>query len=289
MSFDDLVGALAVSEELPQPSMQVLSTNWDEYGPRCRALLRSYVRGEDLSEQTELALFFILHLFGEKADTASFADLCALAADAERFGSVLGDDAAVVSYPSLLISTYGDDPAPLHALIEAASGDALARGDALLVLAYLARSGRIPERSVYEYLAALPARLQPEQDNAVWLGYARAVAALGFSGLSRAVESMISRGLIGADLMTSADFWIALRDGQQEPHDLSNPVWDGFGPIGNAVEFLSAMYGDADTDLSEANYEAAEPIRNPLRDVGRNDPCPCGSGKKFKKCCLQAG
>jgi uncharacterized protein YecA (UPF0149 family) len=22
--------------------------------------------------------------------------------------------------------------------------------------------------------------------------------------------------------------------------------------------------------------------------VGRNDPCPCGSGKKYKKCCLQA-
>ena len=21
-------------------------------------------------------------------------------------------------------------------------------------------------------------------------------------------------------------------------------------------------------------------------DVGRNDPCPCGSGKKFKKCCI---
>jgi preprotein translocase subunit SecA len=20
--------------------------------------------------------------------------------------------------------------------------------------------------------------------------------------------------------------------------------------------------------------------------VGRNDPCPCGSGKKYKKCCL---
>jgi len=23
---------------------------------------------------------------------------------------------------------------------------------------------------------------------------------------------------------------------------------------------------------------------NPYADVGRNDPCPCGSGKKFKKC-----
>jgi uncharacterized protein YecA (UPF0149 family) len=29
-----------------------------------------------------------------------------------------------------------------------------------------------------------------------------------------------------------------------------------------------------------------EPYVNPLRNVGRNDPCPCGSGKKFKKCCL---
>ncbi len=22
-----------------------------------------------------------------------------------------------------------------------------------------------------------------------------------------------------------------------------------------------------------------------MQKVGRNDPCPCGSGKKFKKCC----
>jgi uncharacterized protein YecA (UPF0149 family) len=29
------------------------------------------------------------------------------------------------------------------------------------------------------------------------------------------------------------------------------------------------------------------PARNPFRDVGRNDPCPCGSSKKFKKCCLR--
>lgn len=30
------------------------------------------------------------------------------------------------------------------------------------------------------------------------------------------------------------------------------------------------------------------PIRNtPQTAVGRNDPCPCGSGKKYKKCCYQ--
>jgi preprotein translocase subunit SecA len=26
-------------------------------------------------------------------------------------------------------------------------------------------------------------------------------------------------------------------------------------------------------------------VNNPTLDVGRNDPCPCGSGKKYKKCC----
>ena len=24
-----------------------------------------------------------------------------------------------------------------------------------------------------------------------------------------------------------------------------------------------------------------------MSKVGRNDPCPCGSGKKFKRCCLE--
>jgi len=27
------------------------------------------------------------------------------------------------------------------------------------------------------------------------------------------------------------------------------------------------------------------PVRNSAPALGRNDPCPCGSGKKFKKCC----
>ncbi|WP_455205384.1 UPF0149 family protein [Kaarinaea lacus] len=31
---------------------------------------------------------------------------------------------------------------------------------------------------------------------------------------------------------------------------------------------------------------ANTPIRRESPRVGRNDPCPCGSGKKYKKCCL---
>ncbi|MEL1133615.1 preprotein translocase subunit SecA [Desulfitobacterium sp. THU1] len=31
--------------------------------------------------------------------------------------------------------------------------------------------------------------------------------------------------------------------------------------------------------------EAARPVHNEGPQIGRNDPCPCGSGKKYKKCC----
>lgn len=27
------------------------------------------------------------------------------------------------------------------------------------------------------------------------------------------------------------------------------------------------------------------PVRRETAKVGRNDPCPCGNGRKFKKCC----
>lgn len=29
-----------------------------------------------------------------------------------------------------------------------------------------------------------------------------------------------------------------------------------------------------------------ETVRHGVAGVGRNDPCPCGSGRKFKKCCM---
>jgi SEC-C motif-containing protein len=32
----------------------------------------------------------------------------------------------------------------------------------------------------------------------------------------------------------------------------------------------------------------AQPIRRETPKVGRNEPCPCGSGKKYKKCCLRS-
>ncbi len=40
-----------------------------------------------------------------------------------------------------------------------------------------------------------------------------------------------------------------------------------------------------ETAFAGGEEEQAKPMRNKGPRVGRNEPCPCGSGKKYKKCC----
>jgi hypothetical protein len=37
--------------------------------------------------------------------------------------------------------------------------------------------------------------------------------------------------------------------------------------------------------LQGGEVQKVETVRREVPKVGRNDPCPCGSGKKYKKCC----
>jgi hypothetical protein len=70
-------------------------------------------------------------------------------------------------------------------------------------------------------------------------------------------------------------------------HFFSGETVDSFSPNGglplpNGFDpFPTAKPGD---EYDEPRGPL-EPLRNAAPKVGRNDPCPCGSGKKFKKCC----
>lgn len=49
------------------------------------------------------------------------------------------------------------------------------------------------------------------------------------------------------------------------------PQWDG-------------IFSQEKRNEIEKEYKESKTVRN-LDKVGRNDACPCGSGKKYKKCC----
>lgn len=49
------------------------------------------------------------------------------------------------------------------------------------------------------------------------------------------------------------------------------------------IECLKSSAYFCDTSEFKFNYEKQETIR--VNKIGRNEPCPCGSGLKYKKCC----
>ena len=59
--------------------------------------------------------------------------------------------------------------------------------------------------------------------------------------------------------------------------------------ISDMVHEKLSAYDQAAQTMDQARQagplERTKPITRGVPKVGRNDPCPCGSGKKYKKCC----
>jgi preprotein translocase subunit SecA len=57
------------------------------------------------------------------------------------------------------------------------------------------------------------------------------------------------------------------------------------GGFKKAFDRVGITESDVRTVLEEIRAGKVDPVKYEQAKVGRNDPCPCGSGKKFKKCC----
>ena len=59
----------------------------------------------------------------------------------------------------------------------------------------------------------------------------------------------------------------------------------------HAQENLNEAVGANQEKIMEimAKYKLAHTPKVRENKIGRNDPCPCGSGKKYKNCCLKSG
>ena len=70
--------------------------------------------------------------------------------------------------------------------------------------------------------------------------------------------------------------------------EVTEPVDELLGGVWNPTQIghdeITAFEDTAATAPIGSTPERAEPIRRDTPKVGRNDPCPCGSGKKYKKC-----
>jgi preprotein translocase subunit SecA len=99
-----------------------------------------------------------------------------------------------------------------------------------------------------------------------------------FGALLESVKLEVVKTLTAVEIRTQDD----IRPDDQSHVENVTPLHPG----GAGGEEAARDYaGNGDVALAEAaTKKKARPIVRPTQKVGRNDPCPCGSGKKYKHC-----
>jgi len=194
----------------------------------------------------------------------------------------------------IFASVYDGNPALLHGLIENEEASEYVRDAAIKAIAGLERSAQMPHDEVIEYFRSLfHGRLQRTPSFA-WDGLVCTVANLPAPELLEEVRQAYAEGLVDesiADLKSIEQDLAAPEPGRREGHRLVTDAisemehWACFHPEDSGpTEPLEPEIPLPPPAPVPASYVAPKPYVSEPK-IGRNDPCPCGSGKKYKKCC----
>ena len=256
-------------------------------------------RHEELDEPSWRLFFRGIHILGGRRLPSAYCPLVALLhGPQDRVERLLGD-AVTENLSGILAGLFDGDEQPLRQLVTAADPGVhpFVRNAAMQALAFLAFERRI-DRSAFEafLLQFDEAKLVASDDDVMWHAWMTAVGALGVTSLEARVRAAFADGRIDPTWCDEEDFDDLLRAAIERPEDRSRLDDEQMGYLDDVLAALEKFPdrqdddGDGDGAMGLDQYVAdwipGEPVRNPFRDVGRNDPCPCGSGKKFKKCCL---
>jgi hypothetical protein len=92
-------------------------------------------------------------------------------------------------------------------------------------------------------------------------------------------------GFVLLDISGPGAFQIEEMTAECGPERLLKDLWALFEQRHDVARFLRRR----EAQLKEVGASLWHPAAKPARaapKIGRNDPCPCGSGRKYKKCCL---
>ncbi len=285
---------------LPRGALEAAILNREAVTPAFLETLERHLSAPELADSQRDQIFFIVHLLAQFRERRAYPLLMRLLSlDPDEVDRTLGD-AVIHTLSRIVISLFDGNPNPMCEVIENPRASPLVRGGLLEVLGYLAREGRIERHEATRYLLSCYWRLEPQRSHFVWIGWQKAISLLGLVEFRSLVRRAFDSGKIDPRWMRfehfQEDLWDSLRGEDSDPY-----FCEKFGRFDDTIGELATWYLEPEenfvseeflrwlrnTPLSELfDPPTEEPVVNPHRHVGRNDPCPCGSGRKYKKCCL---
>jgi hypothetical protein len=250
-------------------------------------------QAEAASPSTQVALFFVFHLLGQWREKSAYRPLAAfLRRPWKELDPILGGATTETTH-RVMASVFDGDPTPLYEVILDPGADEFIRARMFDALVIVTLRGGLPREETARFLRACYTDLQPQDECFAWEGWQGAVAMLQLRELKPQVEQAFERGFISPSWLAFKHFERDLQSAiDAEPQ--SRQRQNEFELFGDTIEELSSWAAFAPERGKKQgsgiawNPGVPAPAVNPFRAVGRNDPCPCGSGKKFKKCCLDS-
>lgn len=294
MTVPEIIEALTSDVgKFPRAAMEAATAQREEVTPHLlRCLEEAGENPGKLIQRGYVLHIFAIHLLAQFRECRAYPLLVQLLlglgdkAD-DAFGDTITEGLA-----RILASLYDGNPGPLKTLVENEQVYEFARGAAVEAFVVLSCTGQVPRETVVDYFRELFQDKLPREHQHVWNDLACAVADLPAPELLPQLEKAYDEGLIDPSI---ADF-----DGLKR--DALVPA--GRKSLGPRYELLHDAIKEMETWVT---FEPDQPRSRPARGVkpllqqeypnpssalragpkiGRNDPCPCGSGKKYKKCCL---
>ncbi|TXM76823.1 DUF1186 domain-containing protein [Methylobacterium sp. WL103] len=272
---ESLCQALSLAETLPEPLLRRALAEPDLVAGETLRLLSEAGAGAELTPEQENLLFWGVHVLAHARDARLLEPLLRfLKQDEETVDAILGD-AVTTTLARMVASLFDGRTDPLFALVLDSTVDDAVRQALLGACVYLTIEGRIDRGAMRDLLVRFDDAKAAVEDGMGWIGWEEAIAFLGLRELAPRAEAARRDKRITDEFSDAAWFKETLREAERKPDDRERlDPWN------------HGYLDDPITQLAWTREGYGMPAVNPFKDVGRNDPCPCGSGKKFKKCCL---
>ena len=291
--IEDYLDAVATERKLPDFAVGMCTLRIEEAAPKLRAVLLRAADGRELSDDESLLLFRGLHILGGARDRETCEPLLRLLRRPfDEVDSLLGD-AVTESLAQIVTGVFDDDIGALFALIIDGSIDGFIREALFGAATFLTWERRIARDRFREFLVRFYEERPAEDGDQAWAGWLQAISLLGLRDLVPLVDGAFGEDRMPEEWIDRPQFDEDLAEAERAPDDIDRFTQNHLGYIEDVLVSLAWARGsddvfDEETPWSDLAYPN-EPARNPWRHIGRNDPCPCGSGKKAKKCCLANG
>jgi hypothetical protein len=286
---------LTYAEGLPTEALKAASDQRVEMVPLFVQEIQHFLSLYPGARAKSTPLFFIFHLLGEWREKSAYRPLARLLRLPRRdVDAIFGDGITTTSH-RVMAAVFDGDPQPLYDIILDPKAEEFIRAGLCEALAVVTLRGELDRAVAGQFLREAFIEMRPQAECYVWVGWQSAIAMLGMSDLKLLVKKAFDRGFIDRHVLGFDHFEEDLRRGIDHPGEPRLPDDRDSTLFGDTVEELSGWYCFSEQyrvdqerwrRQAEADLARSQRVENPFKGVGRNSPCPCGSGKKFKKCCL---